>query len=211
MKFYLISPPFKQNSFSAENFDFITNTLDVEYFQFRPKYKTLSKRIMFIKDYFESFHHICKKKKIKLIVNNDFEIAKKFKFNGIHLGKKDKTCREAKEEFGKNFIVGVSCYNSFSSYNSALNQSADYVAFGSVYKSSTKKKEAIKPENLIINKKRIKLPFTLIGGINHNNIQNLSYLRPNNVAVISSVWDYKKGPRSSAILFRKIMKDIYEN
>ena len=56
---------------------------------------------------------------------------------------KDKTCREAKEEFGKNFIVGVSCYNSFSSYNSALNQSADYVAFGSVYKSSTKKKKQL--------------------------------------------------------------------
>ena len=97
MKFYLISPPFKQDSFSAENFDFITDTLDVEYFQFRPKYKTLNKRIMFIKDYYESFNHICKKKKIKLIVNNDFEIAKKFKFNGIHLGEKDKTCREAKE------------------------------------------------------------------------------------------------------------------
>ena len=56
------------------------------------------------------------------------------------------------------------------------------------------KKEAINPENLIINKKRIKLPFTLIGGINHNNIQKLNYLRPNNVAVVSSVWDYKTGP-----------------
>ena len=65
--------------------------------------------------------------------------------------------------------------------------------------------------DLLLNKKRIKLPFTLIGGINHYNILNLSYLRPNNVAVVSSVWDYKNGPRSSAILFRKIMKDIYEN
>ena len=210
MKFYLISPPFKQDSFSLENFDFITDTLDIEYFQFRPKHKTLEERIIFIEDYYEDFSNICKKKKIKLIINNDFEIAKRFTFNGIHLGEKDKSCGEAKDEFGRNFIVGVSCYNSFSSYNFALNQSADYVAFGSIYKSSTKNKESINPENLIINKKRIKLPFTLIGGINHNNILNLSYLRPNNVAVVSSVWDYKKGPRSSAILFRKIMNDIYE-
>ena len=36
-------------------------------------------------------------------------------------------------------------------------------------------------------------------------------MRPNNVALVSSVWDYKNGPRSSAILFRKIMKDVYEN
>ena len=44
-----------------------------------------------------------------------------------------------------------------------------------------------------------------------NNILDLSYLRPNNIAVVSSVWDYEKGPRSSAILFRKIMRDLYEN
>ncbi len=207
MKFYLISPPFKKESFSAENFDFITDTLDVEYFQFRPKYKTLIQRIKFIKDYYENINLICRKKRIKLIVNNDFEIARRFRFNGIHLGGKDKTCQEAKKEFGQNFVVGVSCYNSFKNYNSALNQNADYVAFGSVYKSSTKKKEAIEPENLVINKKRIKLPFTLIGGINHDNILDLSYLKPNNVAVISSIWDYEKGPKSSAILFKRIMKD----
>ena len=146
-----------------------------------------------------------------MIINNDFEIAEKFVFDGIHLWQKDRMCKEAKQTFGVKFIVGVSCSNSYELYNEAKNQRADYVAFGSVYKSSTKKKEAIKPENLIINKKRIKLPFTLIGGINHSNILNLNYLRPNNVAVLSSVWDYKKGPRNSAILFRKIMKDIYEN
>ena len=95
MKFYLISPPFKQEGFSAENFDFITDTLDVEYFQFRPKYNMLSQRIKFIKDHYERIKLICKKKKIKLIVNNDFEIAKKFKFNGIHLGRNDRTCQEA--------------------------------------------------------------------------------------------------------------------
>jgi len=208
MKFYLISPPFKHEGFSAENFDFITDTLDVEYFQFRPRYKTINQRIKFIKNHYENINLICKKKKIKLIINNDFKIAKRFKFNGIHLGGNDRTCREAKEEFGQNFIVGVSCYNSLLRYNSAVNQSANYVAFGSVYKSSTKKKEAIRPENLIINKKRIKLPFTIIGGINHDNILSLRYLKPNNIAVISSIWDYEKGPRSSAILFKKITGNV---
>ena len=115
---------------------------------------------------------------------------------------------EAKVEFGQNFIVGVSCNNSLSSYNTALDQNADYVAFGSVFKSLTKKKEAINPENLIINKKKIKLPFTLIGGINHDNILSLSYLKPSNIAVLGSIWDYEKGPKSSAILFKKIIRDV---
>ena len=64
MKFYLISPPFKHEGFSAENFDFITDTLDVEYFQFRPRYKTINQRIKFIKNHYENINLICKKKKL---------------------------------------------------------------------------------------------------------------------------------------------------
>ena len=51
-----------------------------------------------------------------MIINNDFEIAKKFIFDGIHLGQKDKKCKEAKIQFGSEFIVGVSCSNSYSLY-----------------------------------------------------------------------------------------------
>ena len=36
--------------------------------------------------------------------------------------------------FGSNFIVGVSCSNSYSMYIEAKNQKADYVAFGPVFK-----------------------------------------------------------------------------
>ena len=149
-----------------------------------------------------------KKKKIKLIVNNDFEIAKKFKFNGIHLGKKDKTCREAKEEFGKNFIVGVSCYNSFSSYNSALNQSADYVAFGPAFNTSSKNKEKIDLNIIRKFKSKLKLPFVLIGGINHKNLLSLKSLSPNYIAIISSLWNFKEGPIESAKKFRELLKEI---
>ena len=51
-----------------------------------------------------------------MIINNDFEIAEKFIFDGIHLGQKDKKCKEAKINFGSEFIVGVSCSNSYSLY-----------------------------------------------------------------------------------------------
>ena len=55
---------------------------------------------MFIKDYYETLI-IYVKKKIKLIVNNDFEIAKKFKFNGIHLGEKIKLAEKLKKNLVK--------------------------------------------------------------------------------------------------------------
>ena len=37
-----------------------------------------------------------------MIINNDFEIAEKFNFDGIHLGQTDKSCHDAKENLVKN-------------------------------------------------------------------------------------------------------------
>ena len=161
----------------------MSEILPFSFFQFRPKHKTLRNRIKFVDSYYEKISEICKKKKIKMIINNDFEIAEKFDFDGIHLGQTDKSCHDAKRKFGEKFIVGVSCSDSMQLYKKAEEQNADYVAFGSVFNSVTKKKKPVMLKNLIIKKKKIKLPFTLIGGINHNNILKLKYLRPNNVAI----------------------------
>ena len=208
MKFYVISPPNYNVNFNVENFEKITNILPINFFQFRPKFSSLKKRLRFVDEYYEGVRNVCKKKKIKLIINNDFEIAENYNFDGIHLGENDKSCFEAKKKFGENFIVGVSCMNSFVKYKKALKQGADYVAFGSVFKSKTKSKRVIYPNNIIVIKKKIKLPFTLIGGINHNNILCLKDLKPNNVAVIGSIWDYENSPVFSANLFKKILGKV---
>ena len=134
MKFYLISPPKISKNFNHEIFDRVTDIISVNFFQFRPKHTSLSERFDFVSEHYKEISKICKKKKIKMIINNDFEIAEKFIFDGIHLGQKDKKCKEAKINFGSEFIVGVSCSNSYSLYNEAENQKADYVAFGPVFK-----------------------------------------------------------------------------
>ena len=60
--------------------------------------------------------------------------------------------------------------------------------------------------------KEIKLPFILIGGINHKNIKNLFKFKPNYVAIIDSLWNFKDGPVESANQFKKILKGKnYEN
>ena len=134
MNFYLISPPKIHKNFNHEIFDKVTDIISVNFFQFRPKYKSLSERFNFISQHYKEISKICNKKKIKMIINNDFEIAEKYKFDGIHLGQKDRKCKEAKLNFGLEFIVGVSCSNSYRLYNEAKNQKADYVAFGPVFK-----------------------------------------------------------------------------
>ena len=143
MKFYLISPPKINKNFNHDIFDKVTDIISVNFFQFRPKYKSLSERFNFVSYHYKEISKICKKKKIKLIINNDFEIAKKFIFDGIHLGQKDRKCKDAKINFGSEFIVGVSCSNSYSLYIEAKKQKADYVAFGPVFKTLSKKKKKL--------------------------------------------------------------------
>ena len=100
MQIYLISPPKETSSFNADTFDKITDIIPIEYFQFRPKFNSLKERISFVKKYTYLFRKFVKKK-IKLIINDDFEIAEKFFFNGIHLGQEDKSCQAAKKKIRK--------------------------------------------------------------------------------------------------------------
>ena len=206
MKFYIISPPEINKNFNHRNFDLITDILKINYFQFRPKHSSILNRLKFVDKHYSKISEICRKKKIKMIINDDFEIAEKFKFDGIHLGQDDKNCNEAKMKFGQNFEVGVSCSDSLILYNEAINQNADYVAFGPVFKTySKKKKRTINIENLFHLLKNLRLPFTLIGGINHSNFMQLFKYKPINIAIINSIWNYEKGPVESAILFNKIL------
>ena len=207
MKFYLISPPKINKNFNHEIFDKVTDIISVNFFQFRPKYKSLSERFNYVSNHYEEISKICKKKKIKMIINNDFEIAEKFIFDGIHLGQKDKKCKEAKINFGSEFIVGVSCSDSYSLYIEAKNQKADYVAFGPVFKTLSKKKKKINLDKAVFVLRKLRLPFTLIGGINHNNFMKLVKYKPLNLAMINSIWDYKRGPEQSALVFKKKLNE----
>jgi thiamine-phosphate pyrophosphorylase len=212
MKIYLISPPEDTHSFNPTIFDKITDIIPVKYFQFRPKFKSLDDRLNFVKKHYKAFSRVCKKKKIKLIINDDFEIAKHFIFNGIHLGQNDKSCKLAKKEFGKNFIVGVSCSNSLDFYKKAKQDGADYVAFGPAFRSTTKNKVPIDLNDIKKLVKKVKLPFAMIGGINHENIKSLFDIKPNYVAIIDSLWNFRNGPLESAKQFKSILKGIdYED
>ena len=53
-------------------------------------------------------------------------------------------------------------------------------------------------------KNEIPLPFTLIGGINHNNISKLKNIGFNNLALIQSIWHFKDGPVKSAEKFSNL-------
>ena len=68
-----------------------------------------------------------------------------------------------------------------------------------------KKKKKINFDKAVFVLKKLRLPFTLIGGINHTNFMELIKYKPLNLAMINSIWDYEKGPVESALVFKKIL------
>jgi len=206
MSFYLISPPIESKDFSLDNFKKVIELIDVKYLQLRPKYQNEKHNKNFILNNFKIFNKICRTKNIKLIVNDDVFLARELGADGVHIGQNDLNCRSVREILGPTFIIGVSCNNSVTLAQNAKKNGANYVAFGPMFKSQTKYSDSklVDIENLRKKKKQIPLPFTLIGGINHNNIGKLRNVGFDSISMIQSIWNYKNGPVKSARKFNEL-------
>ena len=82
---------------------------------------------------------ICKRYKVKFLVNDEPRLAKKLNADGCHLGQNDMPLKDARKIIGKR-IIGVTCHNSIQLAKKAIKEGANYLAFGAFYGSNTKKK-----------------------------------------------------------------------
>ena len=132
---------------------------------------------------------ITKKHKVKFIINDSFEIAKKTNADGCHLGQSDGSIKDAKKIL-KNKIIGITCHNSKILAKIAIKDKASYVAFGSFSKSRLKP-NAQKANLRILKwaKKNIKKPIVVIGGITDKNYKKLINAGGNYIAISSFIWD----------------------
>ena len=126
------------------------------------------------------------------MINDDVYLAKKINADGCHLGQKDMNISEARSLIGKK-IIGITCHNSIKLAKEAIENKADYLAFGAFYSSKTKKvkhKMSIK----ILKKVRniTKTPIVAIGGINSSNYKKLLLNKANFLAISGYIWINKK-------------------
>ena len=92
-----------------------------------------------------------------------------------------------------NKIIGVTCHNSLNLAKEAINAKASYIAFGSFYKSKTKKTKHVASLKIIRKVKRFtKTPIVAIGGINFDNYKNLLLNKVNFLAISNYIWKNKK-------------------
>ena len=184
---YLISPN-KINKKFYINLDAVLSFNNVKFFQLRLKKKSTSNFLKIAK----KIRKITFKRKVKFIVNDDFILASRVKADGCHIGQLDGSIKIAKKKL-KNKIIGVTCHNSKVLAKNAIKDKADYLAFGSFFKS--KLKPNAKKSNLNIlrwAKRNFKKPIVAIGGINNLNYKKLIKSGAKYIAISSFIWDNPK-------------------
>ena len=185
---YLISP----NEINSDNFyidlALVLSSRKVSHFQLRLKTEITRNKLIIGK----KIKKICKKYKVKFLINDDPLLAKKLSADGCHLGQKDMSIIKARKIL-KNKIIGVTCHNSINLAKDAIKDGADYLAFGAFYSSETKIIKYKASLTILKSVKKItSLPIIAIGGIKLNNYKKLLLNKANFLAISGYIWNNKK-------------------
>ena len=191
---YLISPnKINQNFYTS--LDKVLSFKNVRFFQLRLKNVSQKDLVNICK----KIKKITTKHKVKFIINDNYALTSKIKANGCHMGQQDGSFKIARKKL-KRKILGITCHNSRILANEAIECNADYIAFGSFYKSRLK--PSAKRANLNIlrwAKKNIKKNIVVIGGINNINYKKLMEAGAKYIALSSFIWDNPKLKPEQAI------------
>ena len=191
---YLISPPKIESNF-FKDLNEVLKQRKISFFQLRLKKNSFKKKLIIGR----KIQKICKKFKVKFIINDDVYLTKKLNADGCHLGQSDMKIREARKLIGKK-IIGITCHNSIKLAKTAIKNKADYLAFGAFNSSKTKKVKYKASISLLKKAQKITTtPIVVIGGINFNNYKNLLLNKANFLAISSYIWKNKKYKPREAI------------
>ena len=181
---YLISPNKISKKF-YKTLDKVLSVKNVKFFQLRLKRARKNSLLKIAR----KIKKITQKHKVKFIINDNYILALKINADGCHMGQLDGSISNARKKLKKK-LLGITCHNSKTFAEKAIFYKADYIAFGSFYKS--KLKQNAKRSNIHIlkwAKRNIKKPIVAIGGINNHNYKKLIKAGAKYIAISSFIWD----------------------
>ena len=185
---YLISPKKINGEDFYTDLALVLKSKKVSFFQLRLEKETNRNKLLIGK----KIKKICKKYKVKFLVNDDPKLAQKLNADGCHLGQKDMNIFKARKIL-PNKIIGITCHNSINFAKKAIQEGADYLAFGAFYSSQTKiVKYKASLKILKLAKKITNTPIVAIGGIKLSNYKKLLLNKANFLAISGYIWNNKK-------------------
>jgi thiamine-phosphate pyrophosphorylase len=133
---------------------------------------------------------LCRREAACFIVNDDLRLALELDADGVHLGAEDGDLATARTQMGAGKLLGASCYDRIGLAQAAVQAKVDYLAFGSVFSSTTKPAAVRAPLAIFAEaRRRFSLPLVAIGGITLQNAPQVFAAGADAVAVISALFD----------------------
>jgi thiamine-phosphate diphosphorylase len=128
---------------------------------------------------------------VPVIVNDRVALVSRLGAAGVHLGARDMAASTARSLLGVDALIGTTAHSK-EEIRAADVSGADYVGFGSIFPSPTKKVEAIQGlEGVGKARKLTSLPIVAIGGITAGRAAEVIAAGADGVAVISGLWSAK--------------------
>lgn len=130
---------------------------------------------------------LCRQFECTLVVNDDWQAAIDLGIGAVHIGGEDGDAAAVRAALGPEVLLGISCYASLERAR-AVAPYADYLAFGSVFPSSTKPQAVSAALGLLGEARQLGKPVVAIGGIDAVNARRVIEAGADAVAVISAVF-----------------------
>ncbi len=132
---------------------------------------------------------------VAFLLNDRADLVVAAGCDGAHVGQTDMPAREARRLIGPGLTLGVTCKSSHDLARRAVEDGADYVAFGAFFPSNSKQVTNLAdPEILRTWSQQKALPCCAIGGITAANLAPLVQAGANLLAIIGGVWNQLGGP-----------------
>ena len=143
----------------------------------------------------DALRPVSKSRAVPFLLNDRADLVVAAGCDGAHVGQTDMPAREARRLMGPDLTLGVTCKSSFDLAQRAVEEGADYVAFGAFFPSTSKQVTNLAdPEILRRWSQRKALPSCAIGGITAANLAPLVQAGANLLAIIGGVWNHAEGP-----------------
>ena len=130
---------------------------------------------------------LCRKQGALFIVNDRFDVAEAVGADGLHIGQSDLPVAIAKSMLGRKRFLGVSTH-SLDQALQAEEEGADYIGVGPIFQTPTKPDDPpVGPQLISEVRRRIRIPFVAIGGIDLSTLDTVLKAGAECVAVIRAV------------------------
>lgn len=131
---------------------------------------------------------LCHRYGVPLLINDNVGIARRSGADGVHVGQADMEAASVRSLLGPDMIIGVTAKTVEQALR-AQEAGADYLGSGAVFGSATKlNAKPMTKELLNAICHAVEIPVVAIGGINRQNILELSGTDIDGVAVVSGIF-----------------------